>query len=110
LINVWHQPSNGTLSDPIVCDSAYGTPEPVTVADVNTEGWDDLVTLTLGKPGRGVLPAGSRALPESTYTITYASHYNVKAFDIGDINGDGLADVALADPNGYLVVLRQKAQ
>jgi hypothetical protein len=43
---------------------------------------------------------------ESLATIPYASHYNPHGLAVGDVNGDGAPDVAVADYNHGLVVLR----
>jgi hypothetical protein len=109
LINLWHQLPDGTLSDPYVYDS-YDIPEPVAVTDVNLDGRNDVVTLHGGWDEAGVYYQRSNGdlFPESLYPIPYASHYNMRGVAVGDINGDGLPDIALADYNNGLVVLRQQ--
>src|SRR5581483_5141469 len=42
----------------------------------------------------------------SLYALPYVSHYSSQGMAIGDINHDGLPDIAIADSNNGLVILR----
>lgn len=108
LVNVFAQLPNGTLANPVVYP-AYDIPEPVEVADVNGDGRGDVIALHGGWLQAGVYcqDAQGALLPETLYPIPYASHYSSKGLDIGDISGDGLADIVIADYGAGLVVLRQ---
>lgn len=90
---------------------AYDVPETVHVQDVNGDGLDDIVVLHGGWYRMGVYlqkPDGTLAA-EELYPIPYASHYNPHGLAIGDINGDGKPDVAIADYNHGLVLLKNIA-
>jgi uncharacterized repeat protein (TIGR01451 family) len=97
---------DGTLAKPYVRQS-YDIPESIEVADVTGDGLADLVVLHGGWNEMGVYDStpGTNSV-ETLYPIPYASHYKVKGLAIGDVSGDGRADVAEADYNNGLVLLR----
>jgi uncharacterized repeat protein (TIGR01451 family) len=97
---------DGTLAKPYVRQS-YDIPESLEVADVTGDGRGDLVVLHGGWNEMGVYDSTPGTNPaETLYAIPYASHYGVKGLAIGDVSGDGRADVADADYNNGLVLLR----
>lgn len=109
-IAVFQQSGAGTL-DPALSLPAYDIPEPVEVRDVNGDGRDDIVVLHGGWYRMGVylqMSDGTLAA-EDLYPIPYASHYNSHGLAIGDYDGDGKPDVAIADYNYGLVLLRNAA-
>jgi uncharacterized repeat protein (TIGR01451 family) len=99
------QLSDGTLAKPYVRQS-YDVPETLEVADVTGDGRGDLVVLHGGWNSMGVYDStpGTNEV-ESLYPLPYASHYDAKALAIGDVSGDGRADVAVAEYNHGLVQL-----
>ena len=104
-IAVFAQASNGSLQ-PATNYPAYHIPEPVEVADVNADGLADVLTVHGGWNSLGIfLQQNSGLSPYTLYTIPYATHYKPEGFDVGDINNDGLPDLAIADYNHGLVVL-----
>lgn len=104
-IAVFTQAQDGSLL-PAVSYSAHDIPEPVEVADVNSDGLADVITAHGGWSRVGVfLQQNGMLSPYSLYTIPYASHYWSQGLDVGDINSDGLPDLAIADSNHGLVVL-----
>lgn len=85
----------------------YDIPEPVVVADVDLDGRDDVVVLHAGWLQVGVYLQGDAGLqPEQLYAIPYASHYAPQGLALGDFSSDGCTDVAIADYNYGLVILR----
>jgi hypothetical protein len=105
-IAVWEQADDGTL---VLrgTRSAYDIPEPVEIADVNSDGLGDVLVAHGGWNAVSVYlqRANGTLSSYSTYPIPYASHYKPQGMDVGDINDDGLPDIAIADYNHGLVVL-----
>ena len=87
---------------------SYDIPEPVAVADVDGDARADIVTAHGGWNALGVYRQNNRGqlLDEQLFTVPYASHYHPRALAVGDVTGDGRADLLLADYNNGLVLLR----
>lgn len=105
-IAVFHQDEGGLLQSPRVLPS-YDVPESILAADLNGSSADDLLVLHGGWYALGVyeqLDSG-RLAEEALFSLPYVSHYNPQGLDAGDINGDDIADVVVADYNQGLVVL-----
>jgi Domain of unknown function DUF11/FG-GAP-like repeat len=75
---------------------------------VDVDGRADVVTLHGGWNRAGVYRQQSSGTlaAEELYAIPYASHYHAHGLAVGDVNGDGSPDLALADYNHGLVLLR----
>jgi chitodextrinase len=82
-------------------------PEPVVVADTDGDHLSDVVTAHGGWNSVGVYrqQAAGGLANEQLFTAPYASHYEHRGLAIGDVTGDGRADVLLADYNHGLVLL-----
>ena len=111
--NAWvvtrHQLPDGTLG-PAEVRTSYDMPEALTVGDVTGDGRGDLVVTHGGWNRVGVYDYTPGTAPtEALYAVPYASHYAVKGIAVGDVSGDGRADVVLADYNNGLVLLRGSA-
>jgi hypothetical protein len=109
-IAVFAQNGAGPL-DPAYSLLSHDIPEPVQVHDVNGNGLDDVVVLHGGWMKMGVYlqkPDGTLSA-EELYPIPYASHYNPHGLAIGDYDGDGKPDAAIADYNYGLVLLKNVA-
>ena len=106
-VAVFAQTAAGTLAPPARYPS-YDIPEPVDVADVDLDGRADVVTLHGGWNRAGLYrqSASGGLGAEELYAIPYASHYEPHGLAVGDIDGNGSPDIALADYNNGLVVLR----
>jgi Domain of unknown function DUF11/FG-GAP-like repeat len=107
---VFTQTATGTLAPPVSYPS-YDIPEPVELADVDLDGRTDVVTLHGGWNRAGLYRqmAGGGLGAEELYPIPYASHYEPHGLAVGDLDGNGSPDMALADYNNGLVVLRNVA-
>ncbi len=106
-MNVFPQTVDG-LGAPSVYGS-YDIPEPLVVADMNSDNLGDLVTLHGGWMQAGVYLQDAGVLgPESLFPISYASHYNPQGLAVGDINGDAKPDIVVANYAYGLEVLRQE--
>ena len=104
---VFAQTAAGALAPPTTYAS-YDIPEPIAVADLDLDGHADVVTLHAGWNRAGLYRqvAGGGLAAEELYAIPYASHYEPHGLALGDIDGNGSPDVAVADYNSGLVVLR----
>ena len=104
------QQGDGTLGAAQVRGS-YDIPESLEYADVTGDGLGDLVVAHGGWNSLGVYDSAQApgTNPETRFAIPYASHYDADGLAVGDVTGDGRADVALADYNNGLVLLRGAA-
>ena len=110
-VAVFAQAGDGTLNAP-VSYPANDIPEPVEVTDMNEDGRLD-VTVLHGDWSRAsiFLQQSNKTLKAySTYSIPRTSHYKPQGLAVGDINHDGMQDIAIADYNYGLVVLYQSLQ
>lgn len=105
---VYEQNGAGTFDTPPAHVTTYECPEPVEVADLDSDGHEDVVVLHGGWNRVGVYKTISTTGTlgtETLYPIPYATHYHRQGLAIGDFSGDGCGDVAIADYNNGLVVL-----
>jgi hypothetical protein len=105
---VFAQNDTGSLDSPISYQT-YDIPETVEISDLNADGLPDLVVLHGGFDTLGVFLQKSNGTlsDETLYPMPRASHYNPHGLAVGDINGDGSPDIAVAsfDNTSGLVVL-----
>lgn len=104
-IGVFLQNAAGTL-DAAVKRVSYDIPEPVEVADVNSDGRGDILTLHSGWSRMGIyLQNATGGLAAEVLEPVPNDSYWPQALAVGDINGDGLPDAVIADFDDGLVVL-----
>lgn len=110
-INLWIQGNNGVFAAPAV-RQAYDIPEPVVVTDVNCDGYDEIVVVHGGWLRMSVYN-GAPAGDYSSYTqfdVPNSSHFNSRGLAVGDLNQDGMKDVAIASSNTGIVLLYNNGQ
>jgi MYXO-CTERM domain-containing protein len=105
-LSIYLQQPDGRLGAPTEIDS-YDIPEATEVTDIDGDGDEDVIVLHGGWNRAGVyLQEPSGLANEALYPIPYASHYHTQGLAVGDIDSDGCGDIAIADYNNGLVVLR----
>ena len=87
--------------------SSYDLPTTLESDDVTGDGRADLVVLHDSWNALGVYDSTPGTMPvETRFPIPHGQRYSADALAIGDVSGDGRADVAIADPQNGLVLLR----
>ncbi len=101
------QQADGSLGAPAQ-RASYDIPESLEYADVTGDGLGDLVVAHGGWNTLGVYDSNQTpgTALETRFSLPYASHYDSDGIAVGDVSGDGKADVAVADHNNGLVLLR----
>jgi hypothetical protein len=109
-IGILIQKSDGTFESEINYDT-YDSPQSLAIADVNGDGRNDIVIVHTGNStqlGVFLQDEDGFLMREETYPLPYATNVDPDSVKVGDLNGDGRADVAFANYNYGLVVLYQK--
>src|SRR3954451_12280572 len=103
---VFAQTSVGLLASP-VSYPVYDIPTAVEVADLDKDGRGDVVTLHSAwlRAGVSLGRSDGTLAAEDLYPLPYGS-YDPHGLAVGDFTGDGWPDLAIADSNNGLVILR----
>ena len=111
--NAWvttlNQLADGTLTKPARYAS-YDLPTTLEADDVTGDGRADLVVLHDSGDALGVYDSTPGTMvTETRFPLPHGQGYAADALAIGDVSGDGRTDVAVADPDNGLVLLRGSA-
>lgn len=103
------QLSDGTLTKP-ARHASYDQPSTLEADDVTGDGRADLVVLHDSWDALGVYDSTPGTMvTETRFPIPHGQGYAADALALGDVSGDGRTDVAVADPDNGLVLLRGTA-
>ncbi|NUT50345.1 MAG: hypothetical protein HOV94_24015 [Saccharothrix sp.] len=106
-VQVYVQGPSGGFTTPTTY-SAYDSPEPVVVTDLDGDGRNDVVIAHGGWRTLSVFPQrpDGRLGAERFFDLpSYATVFDLRGLSTGDVTGDGKPDVVLADYLRGLVVL-----
>lgn len=96
-IGVFTQNTSGQF-EMTASHGSYDCPRQLDFGDLNSDGLADIVVQHQGWNAVGVYlqGAGGGLLPEQLYAMPSFSKNNPQSLAIGDINGDGIPDIAIA--------------
>ena len=113
-LSLMRQSPDGQLS-PAALLSTYQLPSSLQITDLNGDGANDIATIHegWGPPIRLFgsslgfnLQSNGAFLPETLFWMPYQDHYGETALSIGDVNGDGCNDAAIANQFDGLLLFR----
>ena len=104
-LNVFPQNASGTLNTPISYAS-YDMPTPVEARDMNSDERKDLITTHYERQTVGIYRQNDDGSLAAEIPLRAFAAASINGIDVGDLNSDGLPDIATAG-NG-LIVLRQR--
>jgi hypothetical protein len=86
---------------------AYDIPESTEIADLNCDGTNEIIVIHGGWHKLSVFEQDNQGqyTTDQRFALPYATHYTPQGISVGDINGDGRKDIAIADYNQGLVLL-----
>jgi VCBS repeat protein len=102
------QDAPGHFGTPIALPS-YDVPQTLRAADVDGDGLNDVVVVHDGWNATGLYLQRSDGTmaPEQLFPLPTNNVHESQGLALGDLNGDGRTDIAIADGNWGLIVLRQ---
>lgn len=106
-LNIFQQNNAGLVATTPITYAALDLPSAVAIADINHDGRDDVIMAHDGWRSLSVRTQKSDGTLNA-YAITdipYSSRYRPNALALGDFNGDGGLDVAVAERDPGLTVL-----
>jgi hypothetical protein len=107
-IHVVPQIAGGAFGEPVVLPS-YDLPYTIRAGDMDGDGRNDVVVLHSGWMAASVYlqrEGGTLGAPQR-FALPMNNHYDSQALALGDLNGDGRTDIAVAQDLYGLVILRQ---
>ncbi len=113
-LSFFFQTSGGTLGPEVVYDTVNVTAGEIHIADMDNNGLNDVVVQSGQKELSVIrqLAAGVTSTVPEQYSVQTSYMGGFSAFALGDLNGDGRADMVAVDPgnNGYINIFLQNAQ
>jgi hypothetical protein len=114
LLSFFFQGANGTLSSEFVYTAVpVASGGEIHVADMNSDGRNDVVVQSDLKQLAIIkqMSTGTYSTSPDYYAMQTSYWPFFKSFALGDLNGDGRTDIAVADPGngGYLNIFQQNA-
>ncbi len=113
-LSFFFQTSGGTLGPEVVYDKVNVMAGEIHIADMDSNGLNDVVVQS-GQNELSVirqLAAGVTSTVPEQYSVQTSYSSGFSAFALGDLNGDGRADMVAVEPgnNGYINIFLQNAQ
>jgi hypothetical protein len=113
-LSFFFQNSDGTLRAEVVYDKVNVTAGEIHIADMDNNGLNDVVVQSGQKELSVIrqLAAGVTSTVPEQYSVQTSYWFGFSAFALGDVNGDGRADMVVVDPgnNGYINIFLQNVQ
>lgn len=107
-IGVFYQNAAGGLN-PVVSFDSLDIPRQVEIADVDRDGRADIIVLHAWARVGVYLQNADGSLQAEELYFSPSGSYQPQALSVGDFNGDGVPDIAVADYNFGLVTLMHTA-
>lgn len=110
-VKILYQNESANLFDNYTEVSAYELPDCIKIADLNNNGVNEIITAHGGWCNLSCYSSKQNLFSGyQSYDLPYQSSYGKEGFDVGDINNDGLKDIAIADYNRGLLILYNQSK
>ena len=110
-LNIFYQNGNGTLTGPTVLTHTINNHDEIDIADMNSDGLNDIVIFNSGNTVSILYQTDNHGFPyyKAYYLPTSSSGGTTvhQALSIGDVTGDGYADIVTSWSNEGIFVLRR---
>ena len=106
-LGIFMQTASGALDANPIPYQSYDLPGAVEVADVDQDGWNDAIVAHDGWGRIGVYrgQVGGLFVGEDLYPVPFSNGGQPHGLAVGDVTGDGWADIAFSDDLHGLLIL-----